>query len=125
LITPSKPSILIIDDDLSILSTFNRIFQRKGFCVTTAEKGQEAIEKLNNNCFDVALVDFCLPDMEGSDLFPHIQRTSPKAVRVMLTGKASLIDGVNGDDALLSKPINPEKLLSIIESKLKALNIET
>jgi DNA-binding NtrC family response regulator len=125
LITPSKPSILIIDDDLSILNTFNRIFQRNGFCVATAEKGQEAIDKLNNNCFDVALVDFCLPDMEGSDLLPHIQRTSPKAVRVLLTGKASLIEGVNGADALLSKPINPEKLLSIIESKLKALNIET
>ena len=124
MLIPSKPTILIVDDDLSILHAFHKIFLRKGYTVTIAQKGQDAIEKLNNNHFDVALIDFCLPDMEGTELFPHIQKTSPKAFRIMLSGKASFLNKVEGADKLLSKPINPERLLSVIESKLRNLNIE-
>ena len=54
LFNASKPSILIIDDDLSILRTFSRIFERKGYFVVVAAKGAEAIEKLRDNHFDVA-----------------------------------------------------------------------
>lgn len=125
MLIPSKPSILIIDDDTSILSAFTRIFQRRGYLVTVAERGQEAIEKLGSSRFDVALIDFCLPDMEGTALFPLIQQSSPQTVKVMLTGKAAGLNGVEGADALLGKPINPEKLLSLIECKLKERNMET
>ena len=121
----SKPSILIIDDDTAILHTFSRIFQRKGYCVTVAERGREAIEKLNINCFDVALIDMRLPDMEGTELFPLIQKLSPSTLKIMLTGKTLLQDSIDGADALLRKPISPDKLLSIIDSKLKDRTIET
>jgi CheY-like chemotaxis protein len=121
----SKPSILIIDDDLAILRVFTRIFQRNGYSVTVAAKGSEAIEKLSGAPFDVALIDFCLPDMEGTALFPLIQKASPKTVKIMLTGNASLIKCTEGVDALIGKPVTPEKLLSTINSKLKNLDIET
>lgn len=124
MLIPSKPTIIIIDDDLSILSTFGKIFQRKGYDVTIAQRGSEAIEKISIGHFDVTLVDLCLPDMEGTDLFPHIQRTSPKAIKIMLTGKLQLADGVKGVDALLGKPIKPDRLLSLIDSKLKDRNID-
>ena len=68
----SKPMILIVDDDISILKTFSRIFDKKGFSVTVAENGEQAIEKLKKTCFDIALIDFGLPDMEGTALFPLI-----------------------------------------------------
>jgi len=121
----SKPSILIIDDDAAILHTFSRIFQRKGYCVTLAERGKEAIEKINSNHYDVALIDLRLPDMEGTELFPLIQSSSPSTLKIMLTGKTMLQDSIDGADALLRKPINPEKLLSFIDYKLKNRNIET
>ena len=120
-----KPSILIIDDDPAILHVFSRIFQKNGYCVTVAERGKEAIEKLSINCFDVALIDLRLPDMEGTELFPLIQKLSPKTLKTMLTGKTLLQDSIEGADALLKKPINPDNLLSIIDSKLKNRNIET
>ncbi len=121
----SKPTIIIIDDDLSILKTFTRIFQRRGYDVTIAQKGSEAIEKINASQFDVALIDFCLPDMEGIELFPHIQRASPGAIKIMLTGKAQLMGSISGADAFLGKPIAPEKLLSLIDCKLKDRDIDT
>ncbi|HSV49066.1 MAG TPA: response regulator [Candidatus Acidoferrales bacterium] len=120
----NKPSILIIDDDQSILKTLTRIFERNNYNVAVATKGAEAIEKLNNNHFDVALIDYCLPDMEGTALFEPITHSSPKTVKIMLTGRANELCGLGGLDALLSKPVQPGQLLSLIDSKLKDKNIE-
>jgi len=64
----SKPSILIVDDDIAILRVFTKIFERKGYSVDVAVKGKEAIQKLNINHYDVALIDLALPDMEGTKL---------------------------------------------------------
>ena len=120
----SQPSILIIDDDTAILRTFSRVFQRKGYLVTAVERGKEAIEKISCNRYDVALIDLCLPDMEGTELFPLIDNMSPNTVKIMLTGKTLFQSSIEGADALLGKPITPDKLLSIIDSKLKNKNIE-
>ncbi len=122
--TSGKPTILIIDDDTDILRTFTKIFQRKGYIVTVAEKGKEAAEKLSANNFDIALIDLALPDMEGTELFPIIQKNSPKTLKIMLTGKTCVQDAVVGADVFLGKPINPDKLLSIIDTKLKKRDFE-
>jgi len=114
-----KPSILIVDDDTAILHVFTKIFERKGYSVSVAEKGKDAIEKLSTKQYDVALVDFVLPDMEGIELFPLIRNSSPKTLRIMLSGKACFDDCVKGADVFVAKPINPVKLLSIIDTKLK------
>ncbi len=119
LFIPNKPSILIIDDDSAILCSFTRIFQKRGYLVEVAAKGSEAIAKIRSNRFDVALIDFRLPDMEGTELFPVIQKTSPKTVKIMLTGNIQLLKNLRGADAFLGKPVNPQKLLSVIDSKLK------
>ena len=76
----NKPSILIIDGDTAILHVFSRIFQRKGYSVTVAEKGREAIEKISCNHYDDALIDLRLADMEGTELFPLIQSTYARNV---------------------------------------------
>ncbi len=114
-----KPSILIVDDDIAILHTFTKIFQRKGYSVTVAIKGKEAAEKLSISQYDVALIDLSLPDMEGNALFPLIKNSSPQTLRIMLTGKTWLQSSIRDADAFVGKPVNPEKLLSIIDTKLK------
>ena len=120
-----KPSILIVDDDIAILRVFTKIFQRKGYSVTVAIKGKEAIQKLSINHYDVALVDLVLPDMEGNELFPLIKNSSPKTLTIMLTGKTGLQDSFEGADAFVGKPVNPDKLLSIINTKLQNRDTET
>ena len=120
----NKPAILIVDDDLAILKVFRRIFERKGYTVTLATEGKEALEKLHMEQFDVALVDFGLPDMEGTKLLPEIQKSSPKTLKIMLTGKTFLEDQVKDADAFIGKPVNPEKLLSIIDTKIRDRTLE-
>jgi CheY-like chemotaxis protein len=123
LLNPSKSSILIIDDDTTFLRVFSRIFQQRGYKATVDAKGVEAIEKLGKGCFDVASVNLRFPDMESTELLPVIEMTSPQTVKIMLSGND--LHHIIGADALLGKPINPKKLLSVFENKLRDRNLET
>jgi DNA-binding NtrC family response regulator len=66
----SKPSILIIDDDIGILRSFRRIFQAKGFDVSVAQTGKQALEQIKASHFDVALIDLCFARHGGHRAFP-------------------------------------------------------
>jgi DNA-binding response OmpR family regulator len=118
-----KKTILVIDDDKSILRTFTRILQKAGYDVEVAETGKEAMEKAEKHNYDLALVDIRLPDMDGTDLLVKMKDTMRKTVKIMITGFPSLETGVKaldeGADAYLVKPVKPDELLMLIEEKLK------
>ncbi len=119
-----RKRILVIDDDKSILRTFTRILQKNGYEVDVAETGNEALEKSQEECYDLALIDIRLPDMDGTDLLIKMQRTMPNATKIMITGFPSLETGIKaldeGADAYLVKPVKPEELIALIEEKFKA-----
>jgi DNA-binding response OmpR family regulator len=119
----NKKRILVVDDDKSILRAFTRILQKNGYEVDAAETGKEAIEKAETGRYDLTLVDVRLPDMDGTDLLPKMQKTMHEAVKIMITGFPSLENGVKaldeGADAYLVKPVKPEELLALIKEKLK------
>ena len=119
----SKKSILVIDDDKSILRTFTRILQKTGCDIDVAETGREAIEKAEKRHYDLALVDVRLPDMDGTDLLAKMKDTMRDTVKIVITGFPSMEVGVKaldeGADAYLVKPVRPEDLLMLIEEKLK------
>jgi DNA-binding response OmpR family regulator len=119
----SKKSILVVDDDKSILRTLTRILQKAGYDVDAAETGKEAMEKADKRRYDLALVDVRLPDMDGTDLFVVTKDTLQDTVKIMITGFPSLETGVKaldgGADAYLVKPVRPEDLLMLIEEELK------
>jgi DNA-binding response OmpR family regulator len=116
-------TILVVDDDKSILRTFTRILQKNGYEIDTAETGKEAIEKADKKCYDLALVDIRLPDMDGTDLLAKIKQQLQNTIKIMITGFPSIESGVKaldgGADAYLVKPVKPEELLMLIEEKLK------
>lgn len=118
-----QKSILIVDDDKSILRMFSRILEKAGYTVDTAETGQETTEKLGSQTYDIALVDIKLPDTNGTDLLPKMHVLYPQMIKIAITGFPSLEDGTKvlngGADAYLVKPVKPEELLKIIEEKLK------
>ncbi len=119
----SKKTILVVDDDKSILRTFTRILQKSGYEIETAETGKEATEKTENRQFDLVLVDIRLPDMDGTDLLAKLKNQLRQTVKIMITGFPSLETGVKaldeGADAYLVKPVKPQELLVLIEEKLK------
>jgi len=119
----SQKTILVVDDDKSILRTFARILQKNGYEIDTAETGKEAMEKAENRQYDLALVDIRLPDMDGTDLLAKLKKPLQNTVKIMITGFPSLETGVKaldeGADAYLVKPVKPQELLVLLEEKLK------
>jgi DNA-binding response OmpR family regulator len=122
LVKPKK-TILVIDDDKSILRTLTRILQKAGYEVDTAETGKEAMDKAEKRRYDLALVDVRLPDVDGTELLVSMKDSLRDSVKIMITGFPSLDTGVKaldgGADAYLVKPVKPDDLLTLIEEKLK------
>jgi two-component system response regulator HydG len=122
-VTTTKKTILVVDDDKSILRTFTRILQKSGYEIETAETGKEAIEKADTRHYDLALVDIRLPDMDGTELLAKIKKQLQRTIKIMITGFPSLETGVKaldeGADAYLVKPVKPQDLLLLLEEKLK------
>lgn len=118
-----RARILIVDDDESIRKVVATILQEKGYAVDTAETGREAIAKSNRKFYDLALIDMRLPDMEGTQLLTLMRETTPRMVKIIMTGYPSLqnaMEAVNKNaDAYLLKPVNMDKVLSMIGEHLK------
>jgi DNA-binding NtrC family response regulator len=114
--------ILVVDDDDAILKSVATILQLKGYNVDTAETGRQAIEKSQAHFFNLALLDIKLPDMEGTSLLVKMHQTTPRMMKIMLTGYPSLENAVTalnlGADAYVLKPVNPKDLLKVVEEKL-------
>ena len=123
----NKRSILVIDDNLSILRTMTRLLSREGYDVYTAQTGKEASEKLSTKKFDAALIDVGLGETLGTDLLPQMSKVAPGMLKIIFTGtpmSQGTVDEVNrGADLLLLKPVKPETLIGILDEKLKQKTI--
>jgi len=115
--------ILVIDDDASIRTTMAAILESEGYDVDTAENGKDAIRKSNADLYRVALIDYRLPDMKGTELLTALRQATPKMARIMVTGYPTLqnaIDCVNKHaDAYFIKPVDYENLLSTIKNLIQ------
>ena len=118
-----KQKILIVDDDKNICTALSLILEDEGYEVDTAETGREALDKTNSKIYNVILLDFRLPDTEGTQLLLRIKDTVPKMRKIMLTGFPSMsnaVDSVNfGADAFVVKPCETSDLICKIREQLK------
>lgn len=115
--------ILVVDDDREILKTFSTMLKGAGYVVETAETGREAVEKSTDKFYNVALIDIRLPDMEGTKLLTALRETTPKMVKMIVTGYPSLqnaVEAVNkGADGYIIKPANMADLLTKVREHLE------
>ena len=119
--------ILVIDDDESVRRTSAAILENEGYRVDTAENGKQAIKKSNAEPYRVALIDFRLPDMEGTELPTALRETTPKMAKIMVTGYPTVenaIESVNKHaDAYFVKPVDYENLLKTIRNLIQKQKI--
>src|SRR5665811_1129256 len=76
-------SILIVDDDETILAVLKEILELDGYTVETAATGKEAIEKSENILVNLSLLDIKLPDMEGTELITKLHKENPQMIRII------------------------------------------
>lgn len=115
--------ILIVEDDAIIRTLISRVLGSLGHSITTARTGKDALAKVQESNYDMALLDIGLPDMLGTDLLKKIRKANHDMLIIMITGHPShdsSIDSINNDaDGYLVKPVSNEDLISIVERKLK------
>ena len=116
----SAHTILIVDDELSILVPLQFLMEKEGYMVKLAQSGKEAIEKIAQYQPDLILLDIMLPDLDGYEIYQIIrQRIEWENIRVIfLTAKnrdADIAKGLAmGADAYITKPFSNHDLISKI-----------
>jgi len=119
--SPGKNRILVVDDDLTILRGFKSILEREGYKVETAETGKVALEKFKKGKFNVCLVDFKLPDIDGTELLLKMAE-APETIKIIVTGFSSEEVGKKaadyGADDFLVKPVQPAELIATVRERI-------
>ena len=117
-----KPKILIIDDEPRMCQSLKGLLASQNYELNTANSAKQAIEFLNDNSFDLILLDLCLPDMDGYHVMDHIDQQGIGALVIIMTGKASEESAIEalrrGAYDYLKKPFEPEKLLITVKNAL-------
>ena len=109
--------VLVIDDDAVVGRSFDRVLSEKGYDVSTAMSGEEAMETLETSKFDVVFTDIKMPGMDGLEVTERIKAKCPWTPVVVITGygtqdnesKASVL----GASGFVRKPLTPEMIESI------------
>lgn len=112
-----KPQVLVIDDDAVVGRSFDRVLTKKGYEVSTALTGEEGLEQIAKNAYDVVFTDIQMPGMNGMEVAEEIKSKCPWTPVVVITGygteeheaRASVL-GVSG---FVRKPLTPEIIESI------------
>ena len=118
-----KFSILVVDDERAVLTTYGLILSRKGYDVETAISSVEALQALNRRNFDLLLCDYSLEqEHTGFEVINYGRKKQPSTKAAILTGYASREtaeqarkDGI----AILYKPIDIEEFFTTIDKLLR------
>jgi DNA-binding NtrC family response regulator len=112
-------SILIVDDDVSMSRSMAMVLKKKGYQVTVADSGPDAIGMVQKNPYDIIFMDIRMPGMNGVEAFEQIQKIRPDTVVMMMTAFAvedlvrkALNEGAYG---IIYKPLDIDKIIASIE----------
>jgi len=123
----TKPQVLVIDDDAVVGRSFDRVLTSKGYEVSTALSGEEAMDTIRESDFDVVFTDIKMPGMDGLEVAERIKARCPWTPVVVITGygtadneaRASVL-GVSG---FVHKPLTPEIIESITLKAMKEADV--
>ncbi len=119
---PAKNRILVVDDEEALRVVLSAELEGEGYQVTSAADGQEAINILTSNEFDLILLDIKMPNVDGFEVLKFVKDHWPKTKVVMLTGFADLKNAIEskklGAEDFVSKPYDLVDLLTTVERVL-------
>jgi two-component system phosphate regulon sensor histidine kinase PhoR len=114
------PSVLVIDDEYGVRSGIRQILEMEGYVVEMAATGREALALLDQKCFDIALIDYQLPDVDGLTLLSTMRSRKLPTMTCMITAYANIDTAIaatrQGIDFFLPKPFSPDDLLGVMET---------
>lgn len=111
------PKVLIVDDDADVARAFSRILTQGGYRTSIASNGRLALERVEEEAFDVVISDVSMPEMGGVELLAEVFRRDADLPVILITGGLPL-EGLALLEChacqCLTKPILPDDLLSAV-----------
>ena len=114
--------VLIVDDEVSICSSLSGALSDDGYKTSFVYSGEEALERMEENHFDVVLLDVWLSGMNGIEVLRNIKKTKPDQLVIVMSGHATIETAVKatklGAYDFIEKPLSLEKLLISMKNSL-------
>jgi len=121
--------ILVVDDEQSLRDVLSIMLKRAGYAVTSAMDGEEAIELLNKEIFDLVITDLRMPKIDGMEVLKAVKSASPETVVLIITAFASADSAVEamkqGAYDYLTKPFQVDEVQLIIRNALEKRRLTT
>jgi two-component system alkaline phosphatase synthesis response regulator PhoP len=126
---PESAHVLVVDDEGAIRYSISKTLQRVGYQVSAAASGEEALDMMADQTFDVVLTDIRMPGLTGVELLAKIKEKAPDAIVILMTGYASLGTAVESlrlgaHDYLIKPSSNQDIRQSVARGLERARNLQ-
>ena len=119
----SSPRILLVEDETKLIQSLTQGLEEDGYAVTPSADGDDALRRLRDETFDLAILDWMLPGQSGIELLHSLRQTGNRIPVLLLTARDSVDDRVAGLDAgaddYLVKPFVFDELLARLRALLR------
>lgn len=120
---PSKPRLLILDEDRIILQSLSQFLRREGYDVKTTDRADDAIAQLESAHFELLLADINIPGVTSAEFLRDVRRRFPHVVIIVITGYGSIEGAVEatkiGAFEYLTKPIVDDEIRVVVEKAVR------
>ena len=115
--------ILIVDDEEIIIRSCLRILDDENYAVEAARDGHEALRKVDDNPYDIVILDIMMPGIDGIEVLQQVKERHPEIDVIMVTGLAQVQTAVRamklGAFDYLPKPFDPDELRHVVQRALE------
>ena len=122
------PSVLIVDDEPSILQSLGGLLSDEGFEIITASNGYEALKIIDKESTDLVLLDIWMPGIDGIETLKEIKKDNPYIQVIIITGHGNIETAVKatklGAFDLIEKPLSIDKVIVSINNALGFRRLE-
>src|SRR6185436_1185783 len=122
------PRILIVDDEPGIRQSLKGVFEDEGFTTEAVSSGEDCLKKIEQNPYDLVLLDIWLPGMDGLETLRKLREKSPRTHVIMISGHATIATAVSatklGAYDFIEKPLSLEHTLLTVRNALSHRRLE-
>jgi DNA-binding NtrC family response regulator len=114
--------VLVVDDDPAVRKSIDRVLTGKGYAVITAENGEEAMRKLNEEKYDLVYTDIRMPGMSGLEVAEQVKARKPWTPVVIITGYPTVDSAKEavrlGAYDYVAKPVGPREVINAADGAM-------
>lgn len=121
--------VLLVDDEEELVTTIVERLGYRGWTASYALSGREALEMIQNETFDIVVLDLKMPGMSGNEVFEKMQEMQFNIPVLMITGHGGAVgeeeeEKINGVADYIAKPINLEDLIVKMQEAVRSFHAD-